>query len=65
MLQLSKLNWRIGAAIAVVLVIVGVVLMIAVKNRSQKSDPLAGLKPAVYQPKNSGETLPLPSAPKH
>ena len=26
----------------------------------QKSDPLKNLPPAVYQPANSGDTLPLP-----
>jgi cytoskeletal protein RodZ len=65
MLQLSKVNWRKGVlllgALAVVVIIV---LVVAVGRHARRSDPLAGLKPGVYQPNNSGETLPLP-APRH
>jgi len=65
MLQLSKVNLRRGAAILGGLaVVVIVVLVVAMGRRAKHSDPLAGLKPAVYQPSNSGETLPLP-APRH
>ena len=38
-----------------------IVLLVAVRRHSHKSDPLGGLKPGVYQPNNSGETLPLPT----
>jgi cytoskeletal protein RodZ len=65
MLQLSKVNWRKGGVIVGGLVIVLVViLVVAVSRHSKRTDPLVGLKPGVYQPNNSGETLPLP-APKH
>jgi len=65
MLQLSKVNLRRGAVILGALAVVAVViLLVAVGRRSRRTDPLAGLKPAVYQPSNSGETLPLP-APRH
>ena len=44
--------------------IFGIVLILAVAHwawRQHKStDPLANLQPAVYQPSNSGDTLPLP-----
>jgi cytoskeleton protein RodZ len=65
MLQLSKVNLRRGAVILGGLAVVVVVILIgAVERRAKRSDPLAGLKPAVYQSSNSGETLPLP-APRH
>jgi hypothetical protein len=38
-----------------------VVLVNAVLKHNQNRDPLAGLPPAVYQPDNSGDTLPLPA----
>ena len=58
MFLLSKLNWKVGMAGAVVL---GIALVIFFASRQHKrSDPLAGLQPAVYQPANSGDTLPLP-----
>ncbi len=56
----SKLNWKFGVAGAVVL---GIVLVIFFANvawrHHKKSDPLAGLQPAVYQSANLGQTLPL------
>jgi cytoskeleton protein RodZ len=65
MLQLSKVNWRAGIVIVGGLAaVVVVVLIVAVGRHSKRTDPLAGLKPAVYQPNNSGETLPVP-APHH
>ncbi|MEI9961472.1 MAG: helix-turn-helix transcriptional regulator [Limisphaerales bacterium] len=58
---LSKLNWKVGVAIGAVLIVVVVVWIIsAVMRHQQSKDPLAGLQPAVYQPANSGDTLPLP-----
>jgi cytoskeletal protein RodZ len=57
MFLLSKLNWKFGVAGAVVL---GIALVIFFASRQHKrSDPLAGLQPAVYQSANSGQTLPL------
>jgi cytoskeletal protein RodZ len=65
MLQLSKVNLRRGALILGGLAaVVIVVYLVAVNRHAKRTDPLAGLKPGVYQPSNSGETLPLP-APHH
>ena len=61
MLQLSKVNWRGGAMLVGGLAVIAVVvLVIAVRRHARNSDPYAGLKPGIYQPSNSGETLPLP-----
>jgi cytoskeletal protein RodZ len=62
MFLLSKLNWKFGVAGAVVLGIVLIVFAGSFAWRHHKrSDPLAGLQPAVYQSANSGQTLPLAS----
>jgi cytoskeletal protein RodZ len=47
----------LGGAALVILV---VALSVLAWQRNKKSDPLKNLPPGVYQPKNSGETLPLP-----
>jgi cytoskeleton protein RodZ len=67
MLQLSKVNWRKGVVVlGGLVVLLVIVLCVALAKHARRSgDPLAGLKPAVYQPVNSGETLPLPPAPRH
>jgi cytoskeletal protein RodZ len=58
---LAKLNLKMAFAVVAVLgIIVIIVVVNAVLKRSKKSDPLANLPPAVYQPANSGDTLPLP-----
>lgn len=66
MLQLSKLNKNsvqlvIGAVACLVVIVIGVVVF----RHTKAADPLAGLKPGIYQPasSNSGDTLALP-APK-
>ena len=65
MLQLSKVNWGKGVVFGGALaLLVAVIAFIAVHRHARRSDPLAGLKPAVYQPSNAGETLPVP-APHH
>ena len=60
-LVLAKLNWKLGLA---GLVLIAVVVLVGSSflawRHHQKSDPLANLPPAVYQPANSGDTLPLP-----
>ena len=61
MLLLSKLNWKVGFAgiiAMVVVMVVGVIVWAWVHHKS--NDPLKNLPPAVYQPANSGDTLPLP-----
>ena len=57
----AKLNWKIGFAgiIAIVLIAIGGASVWAWRHH-QASDPLKNLSPAVYQPANSGDTLPLP-----
>ncbi len=60
MFLLSKLNWKFGVVGAVVLGVVLVIFFASFAWRHHKrSDPLAGLQPAVYQSANSGQTLPL------
>jgi cytoskeletal protein RodZ len=65
MLQLSKLDWRTGiiglGTVAALLLILSVFLL---WRHYRTSDPLAGLKPGIYQSTQhfSGETLPLPPA---
>ena len=62
MFLLSKLNWKFGVVGAVVLGIALVVFAGSFAWRHHKrSDPLAGLQPAVYQSANSGQMLPLTS----
>ncbi|HTR41003.1 MAG TPA: helix-turn-helix domain-containing protein [Pseudomonadales bacterium] len=61
MYGLSKLNWRVGAWAAFV---VGIVILFllgraAVHHLHSSHSRAPGLPPAVYQPSNSGETLPL------
>jgi hypothetical protein len=54
-------NWKVGLAGIVVigLAVLAVVSFLAWRHH-QKSDPLKKLPPAIYQPANSGDTLPLP-----
>ena len=60
-LLLAKLNWKIGFAGIGILALAGIVgLSVLAWKHHQKSDPLKNLPPAVYQPANSGDTLPLP-----
>ena len=60
MFLLSKLNWKFGVAGAVVLGIVLIIFFSSLAWRRHKpADSLSGLQPAVYQPANSGQTLPL------
>jgi cytoskeletal protein RodZ len=60
MFVLSKFSWRVGLIGGAVAAILLVVVLVSVARRHHRhSDPLAGLPPAVYQPTNSGDTLPL------
>ncbi len=58
---LSKLNMKAALVAGGVLgIIILIWIVSAVVKHSNSKDPLAGLPPAVYQPANSGDTLPLP-----
>jgi cytoskeletal protein RodZ len=60
MFWLSKLNWRIGAIAGGVLVLLLVIMLLGSAWRHHsRTNPLAGMKPAVYQSADAGETLPL------
>jgi cytoskeletal protein RodZ len=60
-LLLAKVNLKIALVAAVVLGIVLVIWIVSFAMRHHKgSNPLANLPAAVYQPANSGDTLPLP-----
>ena len=65
MLQLSKVNWRKGLTVlGVAVFLAAVVAGCSAWRRHKSADPLAGLKPGLYEPTQSvsGETLPLPPA---
>ena len=60
-LVLAKVNWKVGAAgfaLIILALIVGVSFW--AWRHHQKNDPLKDLPPAVYQPADAGDTLPLP-----
>ena len=63
MLQLSRVDWQKGVWVlgAAVVLATGLLVFVLARN-SRTTDPIKGIKPAVYQPahSNSGETLPLP-----
>jgi cytoskeletal protein RodZ len=65
MLQLSRLNWRILAGVIVVLVVLVITFVSVRKRHKSAEDPLKGLPPGIYQPKDGqkGEKLPLPNTP--
>jgi cytoskeletal protein RodZ len=57
----AKLNWKIGfAGVATIAFLVLAGLGLAAWRHHQRNDPLKNLPPAVYQPANAGDTLPLP-----
>ncbi len=63
-LQLSKVNWLVASVvIGAVLLLLIVVTAVHLSRHHKAADPLANLPPAVYQPAQSGDTLPLPAAP--
>lgn len=63
MLQLSKLDWRILAGLAAVLLVLGGAWALTRPgSSSKKADPLSNLGPGLYTPKptvRAGATLPL------
>jgi cytoskeleton protein RodZ len=59
---LAKLNLKWALAAVLILAAALILALASWAWRAHRSrDPLAGLPPAVYQPANSGDTLPLPS----
>jgi cytoskeletal protein RodZ len=61
MFLLAKLNLKVALAAVGILAIIGLAVLVhAVLKHGNKSDPAGKLPPAVYQPANSGDTLPLP-----
>jgi cytoskeletal protein RodZ len=61
MLLGSKVNLKIGfAGMAIITVVILIGVGLGVWRHQQKNDPSRNLPPAVYQPGNAGETLPLP-----
>jgi cytoskeleton protein RodZ len=61
LLLLAKLNWKVGfAGLIAIAVVVALGLALLAWRHHQKTDPLKNLPPAVYQPANSSDTLPLP-----
>jgi cytoskeletal protein RodZ len=61
MLLGARLNWKIGfVGIAAIVLIILAGLVVGAWRHHQASDPLKNLPPAVYQPANAGDTLPLP-----
>ena len=61
LLLLAKLNWKVGFAGVIAIVVIVVVGMVFWTWRHhQSSDPLKNLQPAIYSPANSSDTLPLP-----
>ena len=62
-LQLSKVNWRTSVVfIAAAALIIGIIWGISSWRHRKAADPLSNLGPGVYQPAQSGETIPLPPA---
>jgi hypothetical protein len=62
MFWLSKLNWRVGLFGGAGLILLLIVLLVGSAWRHHsRTYPLAGLRPAVYQSADAGETLPLTS----
>jgi cytoskeletal protein RodZ len=61
MFLLSKLNMKVAMIAGGILGLILIIILVnSILKHSKKRDPLSGLPPAVYQPANSGDTLPLP-----
>ncbi|MEY4918724.1 MAG: hypothetical protein RL616_2637 [Verrucomicrobiota bacterium] len=61
LLLLAKLNWKVGFAgvIAIVVIVVAGMAFWGWRHH-QTSDPLKNLQPAIYSPAGAGDMLPLP-----
>ena len=65
-LQLSKVNWRTGAVVVILIVVVaGISSGIWLWRHNRTNDPLANVGNGMYQPASSGETAPLPNTVRH
>lgn len=67
MFQLSRVNWRIALPVGGTIILLFAIFWIyRAWNTHKAKDPLADVKPGVYQPqkKNSGNTLPVPTTPR-
>src|SRR5688572_2027947 len=61
MLHLSRVNWTVALPLVVLALILLIgVLTYRIYTNSRTNDPLKDLGPGLYQPSNSGETLPIP-----
>jgi cytoskeleton protein RodZ len=58
MLQFSKINWRVGLPIAILIILAvgGIVAFRTIQNRKH-ADPLKGLGPGIYQPNKKQDTI--------
>jgi cytoskeleton protein RodZ len=58
MLQLSKINWRVGLPVAILgLVLVGGIITYRTIQTRKNVDPLKDLGPGIYQPKGRQDTV--------
>jgi cytoskeletal protein RodZ len=61
-LFLSRLNWRIlGIAGAMIALVIISLATFTPRRKTPSADPLINLSPGLYQPKQGGELLPLPT----
>ncbi|HEY4417750.1 MAG TPA: helix-turn-helix domain-containing protein [Verrucomicrobiae bacterium] len=60
-LYLARVNWKMGfvGILALLGVIICVVIFLSLRHHT-KNNPVTNLKPAVYQPAHTSDTLPLP-----
>ena len=65
--QISRINWpRTGLALLLLLLLGGVFWAVSAWRKAATTDPLAGVKPPLYEPASNrlgNDTLPLPPPP--
>lgn len=60
-LVLAKVNWKITIGLlAVVMLVLILIVAVSAWKHHKPGNPAKGLPPAVYQPADAGNTLPLP-----
>lgn len=67
MFQLSRVNWRIALPVGgTIILLLATFWIYRAWSINKAKDPLADVKPGIYQPqkKNSGNTLPVPKTPR-